>query len=263
MHAHRRPLVGGNWKMNTDLASASELADDVVAAVGSTPVDVVVIPPYPYLITVGRALGHSAVTLGAQDCSAEANGAFTGQVSAEMLVDVGCQWVVIGHSERRHGLAEADDLLHEKLHIALESGLHVIFCVGETRQERDAGRAEAIVARQIRQGFGTLSAEAVRSVVVAYEPVWAIGTGVTATPEDAQQMHAFARSVLADLYDERFAAQTRLIYGGSVNAKNARALFDQPDLDGGLIGGASLKAPDFAAICQSAAEAWKTAGGHA
>jgi triosephosphate isomerase len=262
MHSARRPLIGGNWKMNMDLASATELADDVVAAVGDTAVDVVLIPPFPYLMPVGHTLGHTSVALGAQDCSAEPNGAFTGQVSAEMLNDIGCRWVVIGHSERRHGLAEGDSLLHDKLHIALESGLSAIFCVGETGQERESGRADAIIARQLREGFASLPQEMVKHVVVAYEPVWAIGTGVTATPQDAEQMHHFIRGVLADLYDQRFAAQIRVIYGGSVNAKNARALFDRPDIDGGLIGGASLKAPDFAAICRAAAEAWQAAGGY-
>jgi len=248
--------------MNGDLAACTELADDVAAAVGEGTVDVAVFPPFPYLMPVGHTLGQRGVVLGGQDCSAEANGAFTGQVSADMLVDIGCKWVVIGHSERRHGLGEGDALLHEKLHIALETGLGVVFCVGETREERDAGRAEAVLARQVRHGLGDLGPDLVRTIVVAYEPVWAIGTGVTATPEDAQHMHAFVRGVLADLYDARFAAQVRIIYGGSVNSKNARALFDQLDVDGGLIGGASLKAQDFATICRAAAEAWQAAGGH-
>ncbi len=262
MHHERRPFVGGNWKMNGDLAGCTELADDVAAAVGASGADIAVFPPYPYLMPVGHALANRGVALGAQDCSSEASGAFTGQVSADMLKDLGCAWVVIGHSERRHGLHEGDMVLHEKAEIALATGLGVVFCVGETREERDAGRQEAIIARQVRHGLADLAPEARRHVVVAYEPVWAIGTGVTATPEDAQQMHAFVRDVLGDLYDSRFAAQTRIIYGGSVNAKNARALFDQPDLDGGLIGGASLKAADFAAICHAAVEAWKAAGGH-
>jgi triosephosphate isomerase len=266
MHAERRPFIGGNWKMNTDLASGVELADAVLAALAAAgveeSVDAAVYPPFPYLFTVGRTLGHSAVLLGAQDCSADVSGAFTGQVSAGMLCDVGCRSVIIGHSERRHGLGEDDELLHEKLAIALESGLVAVLCVGETLSERDDGRAEAVVAHQLRGCFGTLKAETVERVVVAYEPVWAIGTGRTASPEDAQAMHASIRRVLADLYDSRFAARTRIIYGGSVNAKNARAIFDGPDVDGGLIGGASLKADDFASICRAAAEAWSAAGGH-
>jgi triosephosphate isomerase len=266
MHADRRPFVGGNWKMNTDLASAVELAEATLAALSAdgteARVDAAVFPPFPYLFAVGRALGHSNVSLGGQDCSPEAGGAFTGQVSADMLTDLGCRSVIIGHSERRHGLGEDDELLHDKLAIAAESGLAAVLCVGETLSERDDGRAEAVVARQLRGCFGTLRAEAVDRVVVAYEPVWAIGTGRTASPEDAQRMHAAIRGVLGDLYDPRFAAKARIVYGGSVNAKNARAIFDQPDVDGGLIGGASLKAGDFASICRAAAEARSAAGGH-
>lgn len=266
MHASRRPFVGGNWKMNTDLASGSELADAVLAALVSANIeeviDVAVYPPFPYLFTVGRALGHSQVLLGGQDCAVEASGAFTGQVSADILCDCGCRSVIIGHSERRHGLGEDDELLHGKLAIALESGLQAVLCVGETLTQRDDGEAKAVVANQLRGCFGTLTAETADRVVVAYEPVWAIGTGRTATPEDAQAMHSSIRGVLADLYDSRFAAQTRIIYGGSVNAKNARAIFAEPDVDGGLIGGASLKADDFASICRAAAEAWSAAGRH-
>ena len=266
MHAHRRPFVGGNWKMNTDLAAAVELAEEALAGLEGAgalaSIDAAVYPPFPYLVAVGRALGHSSVLLGGQDCSAEASGAFTGQVSAGMLVDVGCRSVLIGHSERRHGLGEPDELLHEKLQIALESGLRAVLCVGETGGERRAGATQEVVGRQIRAGFGTLPAELAHAVVVAYEPVWAIGTGVNATPQDAQEVHASIRGLLGELYDSRFAAEARIIYGGSVNAKNARALFDQPDIDGGLIGGASLKADDFVAICRAAAEAWSAAGGH-
>jgi triosephosphate isomerase len=266
MHADRRPFVGGNWKMNTDLASGVELAETVLAELSrdrlDERIDAALYPPFPYLFGVGRALGHSNVLLGAQDCSAEAGGAFTGQVSAGMLLDLGCRSVIIGHSERRHGLGESDDLLLEKHTIAAESGLEAVLCVGETLSERDDGRAEAVVAHQLRGCFGTLRADVVDRTVVAYEPVWAIGTGRNASPEDAQRMHAAIRRVLGDLYDSRFAAKARIVYGGSVNAKNARAIFGQPDVDGGLIGGASLKAGDFASICRAAAEAWSAAGGH-
>ena len=252
--------------MNTDLASGAELADALLAALVAAGaegvIDAAVYPPFPYLFTVGRTLGHSDILLGGQDCAAEASGAFTGQVSADMLCDLGCRSVIIGHSERRHGLQEGDELLHQKLAIALESGLQAVLCVGETLSQRDDGLAEAVVAKQLRGCFGTLTAETADRVVVAYEPVWAIGTGRTATPQDAQAMHSSIRGVLADLYDSRFAAQTRIIYGGSVNAKNARAIFAESDVDGGLIGGASLKAEDFASICRAAAEAWSAAGGH-
>jgi triosephosphate isomerase len=260
MKRSRRPFVGGNWKMNADLAAGVELAEDVLAGLAAggveQQVDVALFPPFPYLQAVGRALGHSNVLLGGQDCSSEAAGAFTGQVSVGMLADLGARSVIIGHSERRHGLGEHDDLLREKLAIALESGLVAVLCVGETLSQRDEGRAEAEVAAQVRGCFGTLAADAATRVVVAYEPVWAIGTGRTASPDDAQAMHASIRGVLADLYDSPFAARTRVIYGGSVNAKNARAIFDRPDVDGGLIGGASLKADDFVSICCAAAEAW-------
>ena len=252
--------------MNTDLASGVELADAVLAALVEgrveDAIDAAVYPPFPYLFTVGRTLGHSNVLLGAQDCSGEAAGALTGQVSAAMLCDVGCRSVIIGHSERRYGLGERDDLLHAKLQIALESGLVAVLCVGETLAERDEGRAESVVAHQLRGCFGTLTEETADRVVIAYEPVWAIGTGRTASPADAQAMHAHVRQVLADLYHSRFAARTRIIYGGSVNARNARAIFDGPDVDGGLIGGASLQAGDFASICRAAAEAWSASGGH-
>ena len=252
--------------MNSDLASAVELADAVLASLAEARVegaiDAALYPPFPYLFAVGRTLGHSTVLLGGQDCSAEASGAFTGQVSADMLCDVGCRSVIIGHSERRHGLGEDDELLHAKLQIALESGLAAVLCVGESLSERDEGRAESVVEHQLRGCFGTLTEETADRVVVAYEPVWAIGTGRTASPDDAQAMHARIRAVLGDLYHSRFAARTRIIYGGSVNAKNARAIFDAPDVDGGLVGGASLKAGDFASICRAAAEAWSAAGGH-
>ena len=246
--------------MNADLAAGVELAEDVLAGLAAggveQQVDVALYPPFPYVQAVGRALGHSSVLLGGQDCSSEAAGAFTGQVSAGMLTDLGARSVIIGHSERRHGLGEDDDLLREKLAIALESGLVAVLCVGETLSQRDEGRAEAEVSAQVRGCFGTLAADAATRIVVAYEPVWAIGTGRTASPDDAQAMHASIRGVLADLYDSSFAARTRVIYGGSVNAKNARAIFDRPDVDGGLIGGASLKADDFVSICRAAAEAW-------
>lgn len=251
--------------MNTDLASAVELADGILAAFRDfgleERIDAAIFPPFPSLFLVGRTLGHSNILLGGQDCSPEVSGAFTGQVSAEMLRDVGCRSVIIGHSERRHGLHERDELLHEKFAMALESGLVAVLCVGETLAERDAGDAEAVVAKQLRGCFGTLTAETAAGAVVAYEPVWAIGTGRTALPSDAQKMHASIRGVLSELYDSRFAAQTRIIYGGSVNAKNASAIFNEPDIDGGLIGGASLKAEDFASICRAAAEAWSTVGG--
>ena len=243
--------MGGNWKMNADLAAGVELAEDVLAGLVAggveQHVDVALFPPFPYLQAVGRALGHSNVLLGGQDCSSEAAGAFTGQVSVGMLADLGARSVIIGHSERRHGLGEDDDLLREKLAIALESGLVAVLCVGETLSQRDEGRAEAEVAAQVRGCFGTLAADAATRVVVAYEPVWAIGTGEVATPADAQEVCGAIRGLLR----ERFggvADDVRILYGGSVKVSNVAAIMAEPDVDGCLVGGASLDPDEFVGI---------------
>ncbi|MFO0827234.1 MAG: triose-phosphate isomerase [Phycisphaerales bacterium] len=257
--AQRTPFVGGNWKMNTELATAVELAEAVSRGVSESAspavarVDVAVFPPFPYLQAVGRALGHRSVMLGAQDCSAEDVGAFTGQVSANMLTDLGTQVVLVGHSERRHGLDESDELLARKLRIALDYGLVGVLCVGETLAEREAKRHLEVIEGQLREDLADVEVDDVRQLVVAYEPVWAIGTGRTATPQDAQAAHEFIRDVLGRVLGGEAAATIRVIYGGSVNAKNAAELFAQPDIDGGLIGGASLKAEEFVAICDAAA----------
>ena len=245
--------------MNLELASAVELAEGVSRSVsdGSRPVvqgvDVAVFPPFVYLQAVGHALGHRSILLGAQDVSAEDGGAFTGQVSANMLTDLGVQVTLIGHSERRHGLGEADDLLARKVRIALDYSLIVVLCVGETLAERRGGEYLAILERQLREGLVDVEPDDLRQLVIAYEPVWAIGTGNTATPADAQAAHAHVRSVLGTLFGKEIAAGVRVIYGGSVNAANATELFRQPDIDGALVGGASLKVDDFAAICRAAA----------
>ena len=256
----RRPYIVGNWKMHGTRAMLSEARAIDRAAQRHMKVEVALAPPFTLIHPIHREAEQ--ISVGAQDCHQADGGAYTGDISAAMVADAGAKFVILGHSERRHGLGELDALLHQKLSIALESGLAAVLCVGETLSERDDGRAEGVVRAQLRGCFGTLSAETVDRAVVAYEPVWAIGTGRTASPEDAQRMHAAIRKVLGDLYDSRFAAKTRIIYGGSVNSKNARAIFDQPDVDGGLIGGASLKAGDFASICRAAAEAWSAAGGH-
>ena len=257
--AQRTPFVGGNWKMNTELATAIELADTISRGVseGGAPatarVDVALFPPFPYLQAVGRELGLRSVMLGGQDCSAEDVGAFTGQVSANMLTDLGAQTVLIGHSERRHGLGESDELLARKLRIALDYGLIGLLCVGETLSEREATRHLEVLDQQLRDSLADVEPDDLRQLVVAYEPVWAIGTGRNATPQDAQAAHAHVRSVLGDLFGRDGAASIRIIYGGSVNAKNAAELFAQPDIDGGLIGGAALKSDDFVVICNAAA----------
>jgi triosephosphate isomerase len=249
--AKRTPFVGGNWKMNLDAARAVALGESSAAiASAHGTVDVCVFPPFPYLASVIGTAGRCAV--GGQDCSREREGAFTGQVSAAMLADCGCSHVLIGHSERRHGLGETDATLATKLTRALEAGLAPVVCVGETLAEREAGRAHEVIRAQLA---GTLASQAVaaESLVIAYEPVWAIGTGRTATPDDAAEAHRTVRNMLRELYDARFSESVRVIYGGSVNAKNAAELFAHEEIDGGLVGGASLIAADFAAIVAAAA----------
>jgi len=252
----RLPIVGGNWKMNTDLASAVELAEDIVADCDpyAADCDVVLFPPFPYLQAVGKALGHHRLALGAQDVYHESNGAYTGEVSCDMLTDLHATYVIIGHSERRHVIGETDELINAKVLAALRSELNVILCVGETDGQRQAGQTERINVDQVTAGLRGVTPDHMRQVVIAYEPVWAIGTGKTATPEDAQAVHELIRGTIGDLYDGAIAAATRIQYGGSVKPSNASDLFAQPDIDGGLIGGASLKAGDFTAIVKAAAE---------
>ncbi len=250
-------MVGGNWKMNTDLASAAELADDINASCAQfVPYcDVAIYPPFPYLQTVGKKLGHSGILLGAQDVFYESSGAYTGEVSAEMLTDLKVDSVLVGHSERRHVIGESDAIVNLKCRAALDAGLWVILCIGETIEQRQAGETERVNLNQLNAGLAEVPLEQMRQVVIAYEPVWAIGTGRTATPEDAQAVHKLIRTEIAAIYDESVAESTRIQYGGSVNANNAQALFAQPDIDGGLIGGASLKSQDFAAIVKAAVSA--------
>lgn len=253
---HRMPFVGGNWKMNTDLASACELADDVKAlcAEHAQAIDIALFPPFPYLLPVGKTLGHEAILLGAQDVYHEPDGAFTGEVSTAMLNDLRVSCVLTGHSERRHVLGEDDELINLKTRAALDDGLWVVLCIGETLDEREAGRTDEVNLRQLRAGLDGVPPEQFRQIVIAYEPVWAIGTGRTATPDDAQAAHAVIRGDLNSVYGEAIAQSTRIIYGGSVKPGNAEGLFSQPDIDGGLIGGASLAAEDFAAIVRAAAK---------
>lgn len=253
---HRMPFVGGNWKMNTDLASAVELADDVNAGCAELiqHVDVALFPPFPYLLPVGKALGHGGVILGAQDVYHEPDGAFTGEVSVDMLTDLSVNVVLTGHSERRHILGEDDDLVNRKTLAALDGALWVVLCIGETLEQRERGETDAINLRQLRAGLeGVPPEQATRQVIIAYEPVWAIGTGRTATPDDAQAAHRVIRGELASLCGHEAAQMIRIIYGGSVKPSNAAALAAQPDIDGFLVGGASLKADEFIAIVRAAA----------
>jgi triosephosphate isomerase len=251
------PFVGGNWKMNTDLASGVELADDIVAGGDAlvTACDIAVCPPFPYLQAVGRTLGHHGILLGAQDVWPGPDGAYTGEVSTAMLADLNVAAVIVGHSERRHVIGEDDELINRKALAVREAGLTLILCVGETEIQRVDGVTDEVIVDQLRAGLDELDIEPKSSVVIAYEPVWAIGTGHTASPEDAQAAHRVLRHALAELYDEETATGVRIIYGGSVKAQNAAELFSQRDIDGGLIGGASLSADDFVSICRAAVEA--------
>jgi len=255
--ASRRPFVGGNWKMNTDLASAVELADDVVVGCGkfAEHCDVAVCPPFPYLQAVGRTLGHHGLLLGAQDLYPMPNGAYTGEVSTEMLLDLNVAVALAGHSERRHVIGEDDDLVNAKVKGVLEAGLEVVLCVGETLEQRQAGRTKQVNVGQLMAGLRDVAPGQMRRVTIAYEPVWAIGTGKTATPEDAAAVHRVLRTTIADLFDEETSLGIRIQYGGSVKPKDAPGLFAEPDIDGGLIGGASLQAEQFAAIVGAAVEA--------
>ncbi|HYF58327.1 MAG TPA: triose-phosphate isomerase [Burkholderiaceae bacterium] len=248
----RTKLVLGNWKANGDRATASALADAVRAAASDAAgAEVGVCPPYPYLTVVAERLQGSAVGWGAQDVAAFDSGAYTGEVTAGMLAELGCRWALVGHSERRTLFGDTDEQVAAKTARALAAGLVPVVCVGESRAEREGDATEAVLARQLDAVAPVLRGAAGRCVV-AYEPVWAIGTGLTATPEQAQAAHAFIRSRLA-ASGVAEAGSIRLLYGGSVKASNAAELFSRPDVDGGLIGGASLVAADFASICRAAA----------
>ena len=247
----RKKLVAGNWKMHGSRSMAEALVGEVAAAKPAD-IDVLVFPPFPYLSGLARQCADNGLGIGAQDVSEhERQGAYTGEVSAAMLVDVGAQWTLVGHSERRQYHAESNDLVARKFAAARAAGLTPILCVGETLAQREADETEAVVGAQIKAVLALNGIASFDTAVIAYEPRWAIGTGRTASPEQAQQVHAFIRSQLAK-EDAMIAGLTRLLYGGSVKAANAAELFAQPDVDGGLIGGASLVAADFLGICAAA-----------
>lgn len=259
----RRKLVAGNWKMNTTRAGGVELARGIaqIAPAGRTDVDVLVCPPFPYLCAVAAAIEGSSVRLGAQDVYFEPPGAFTGEVAVNMLTDVGCRYVIVGHSERRHILGETDALLQRKVAAAIAGGLETILCVGEQLAERESNQTETVLATQMSGGLRDLPESALERLTIAYEPVWAIGTGRTATPQQAQDVHLYLRKWLAERYNPRRAQSIRILYGGSVNAKNALELLSQPDVDGALVGGASLKVDSFQPIIEAAAQASQGAEG--
>ena len=249
----RPKLIAGNWKMYTSRQGAADLAAALAKGVpAGAKARVAVCPPFPWLLTVADALKGSPVALGAQDCYTEKEGAFTGEVSPAMLLDAGCRYVILGHSERRHVLGETDHAIHDKVHAAVGAGLHVILCVGETLPERDRGHMQRIFQRQLYAATAGLSAEQFSRLTVAYEPVWAIGTGKVATPDQAQEAHKFLREKLAALYGAAVADATPILYGGSVKPDNAAGLLALPDVDGALVGGASLKADQFLPIVAAA-----------
>ena len=248
----RGKLVAGNWKMNGSLAANQALLSALVPALGQVVgVATAICVPYPYLAQAQQVLGGSSVAWGAQDVCQFGNGAYTGAVSAVMLADFGCKYVIVGHSERRSIFGESDAVVAEKFAVALKAGLTPVLCLGETLAEREAGTTEAVVARQLDAVIAGSGAVALDKAVVAYEPVWAIGTGKTATPQQAQAVHGFIRGRVG-AKDADVAARLRVLYGGSVKAGNAAELFAMPDIDGGLIGGASLIADEFVAICRAA-----------
>ena len=250
----KKPFIAGNWKMNTNSASAVALAAGLAKELSSVDtVDVAVCPPFVYLQSVAAALSASNIALGSQNVYFEEKGAFTGETSCAMLKDTSCTHAIIGHSERRHVLGETDAMINKKISAAISGSLLPIFCVGELLEERQGGTTNEVVASQIKNGLEGICSESIQSVTVAYEPVWAIGTGLTATPEQAQEVHAMIRGLLADLYGSEIAQEIRIQYGGSAKPENTAELMAQPDVDGLLVGGASLKVEDFAAMVKTVA----------
>ena len=248
----RNYLVAGNWKMNGGTAANEDLCNAIVSGLSrSATVDLLVCPPFPYLEAVGRKLAGTDVRLGAQNVSQHASGAYTGEVSAAMLKDMGCRYVIVGHSERRAMMHESSDIVAQKFGAALQEQLTPILCVGETLEERTSGRMESVIASQLEAVLDGPGIDAIASAVIAYEPVWAIGTGRTASPEQAQEVHQYIRNILAERNVD-IAGNVQILYGGSVKGDNAAGLFSMPDIDGGLIGGASLKAAEFLAIAGAA-----------
>lgn len=251
----RKFLIAGNWKMNKNSAEAHDLAAEIVHGVGTQhEVEVLICPPFTSLESAAKAIEGSGVKLGAQNMHPESSGAYTGEISAEMLRHLFATYVLVGHSERRSYFNESDEFINKKLTSALKSRLKPILCVGETLEERESDQAFEVVKKQVREGLAGVTAEQAESVVVAYEPVWAIGTGKTASPEQAQEVHAFIRAEIGGLFGDTLAGKIRILYGGSMKPANAAELMSQPDIDGGLIGGAALEARSFLQLVSAAAE---------
>ncbi len=246
----RKKIVAGNWKMNLNRSEATELINTVSEHLSGDIQDrhIWIFPPFPFLTDAVRKTAGTPIKVGAQNCSMYTSGAYTGEVAADMIASCDAELVLVGHSERRQYFNESNLVLTEKINQALGNNLCPVYCVGETLEERQGGKVEEVIEKQLVQALYHLSAEKLQQVVIAYEPVWAIGTGETATPDQAQEVHAFIRKVLADQYGEEVANEISILYGGSVKPANAEELFAMNDIDGGLIGGASLKASDFIAI---------------
>jgi len=250
----RKPFVAGNWKMNTDGHTSVELAKAIASGSSESAeqVHIAIIPPFVYIPAVVKAVSTARIAVGAQDIYFEQKGAFTGEISVSMLKDTGCTYALCGHSERRHVIGENDELVNKKVAAAISGGLLPILCVGELIDERKASKTEEVVTRQLKNGLAGLNIEKASAVTIAYEPVWAIGTGLTATPQQAQEVHTLIRKLLSKMYSAQLAEEIRILYGGSVKPDNARELMRQQDIDGALVGGASLNADDFLAIIQAA-----------
>lgn len=251
----RKKIVAGNWKMNMNLQNGVALAKEIneVLVADKPQCDVVICTPFIHLASVAQVLDQNVVGLGAENCADKEKGAYTGEVSAEMVKSTGAQYVILGHSERRQYYNETPAILQEKVKLALANGLKVIFCIGETLEERESDKQNEVVKAELDGSVYNLSAEEWKNIILAYEPIWAIGTGKTATAEQAEEMLAYIRSTVAEKYGQQVAEDTTILYGGSCKPSNARELFSKPDIDGGLIGGASLKTADFKGII----DAWK------
>ncbi|PID87838.1 MAG: triose-phosphate isomerase [Bacteroidia bacterium] len=252
----RKKIVAGNWKMNTTLEEGISLASEIKSKVAEIPsvhnkTEIILAPPFTHLYSVKQAIANSNILLSAQNCASETEGAYTGEVSANMLQSCGCDCVIIGHSERRAYYHETSQILLKKIKQALAKDMRIIFCCGEKLEDREAEKHFSVVEKQLQETVGKLSTTDLKQIVLAYEPVWAIGTGVTASKEQAQEMHAFIRKIIADNFGSAIAEETSILYGGSVKPSNAADLFAQPDVDGGLIGGAALQAESFLSIIKA------------
>jgi len=247
----RRPIIAGNWKMHKNVRESVDFARQlIIAYVESPDRRVIVAPPFTSIYAVAEVLMGSGIHLAAQNLHDKQAGAYTGEISAAMLVDAGCEYVIVGHSERRTIFGEKDDVINRKLRAAISFDLKPIFCIGETLEEREAGRTFLVVERQIKEGLNNFTADDIKPIVIAYEPVWAIGTGRTATPQQAQEVHAYIRAVMGKIYGNSLAGLLHVIYGGSVNPSTIGGLMVQPDIDGALVGGASLDVESFVKIIQ-------------